>query len=303
MKKFLFLLVVGALWPLSAGAVSPDQIAGNLYQKTVKHPENVAIWGLKGPLGNSAYREFIFAQADILLGKQESISLASLLKKPYFTAEFSGLTQAQKDRLAEIAEKQEPANIVSEPELLAMLVLLDANLEYNEYQEKEMFKMDAYSSLGKTGGIIEARSDEITRLVKYMSERTRAKVRAREKEMADRQAQREEEERQHFADQETKAKNKLADVHVFNADGSLNEQEIPNVISELSAFTGSKEGAPYLTRVAQAVFGKKLKSAEWTGTRACDVKVELTDGTQIATNRSFTTEITVKYPNGEERKI
>ena len=302
MKKFLLLLFVGILWPFSAGAVSPDQIAGKLYQQAIQHPQNVETYGLIGCFVSENYKNFIFAQVNILLGKQESVSLAALLKKTYFAAEFSGLSDEQHARLAEIAGKQAPAGAVSEPELLTMLVLLDANLEHNEAYDKQMFKMDTYPSLARTGGLIEARPNEIDKLLEYMGKHTREKEKEREEARAAREAQRDREERASLAEAETAFKEELQrkPVQVFNADGSLNGPDVAKAMGRLRAFAVA-DGAPYLQRSATLVFGKKLKSAVWTGTRSNDVKVELTDGTQITTKWSLTVEVKITYPNGEEQ--
>lgn len=304
MKRILFPLLALALLPVAADADTlyqrvQAQVAA---QTAVKHP-NINFFGLKQAFRFPKYRNFLFEQVDTIMGKNKTtLSFAALLKQPYFKREFAELSEAQREKLAEIAAKADDPAVVSEPELLAMLVLLDANLEMNPAQQKEHFKMDTYPSLGEKGGLVNAYPNEIDALVKLAKNHTRAIEKQREAEEAAREAQQERERVAARAQREAEAMQALQDVQVFDANGNLNDSEAAKAMGLLTTFALQGQETA-LQQAAKSVFGEQLKSIRGTGTRSNDLAAELKDGTKLDTQWNLLVTVTVTYPDRTHKRF
>jgi len=301
MKKVLGLFFALAVFPVAAEANSLyDQVNENVAAATaVKHPQSV-LFGFRCPLLLSEYRDFQFAQVEQLLGKQTAISFAVLLNKPYFKMAFAALSAEQRARLKEIAAMEAPTTMVSEPELLTMLVLLDANWEVNPANNKETFKMDTNPSLGQTGGITQASTETVANLLAYMNQHTRAKEKEEARKLAVRKAQREQEDAKAYAAKEQQVTAQLKQLKMFDENGDLNGSEAAKAMELLTAF-GNPGADEFLQRAAKVAFGKRLKSIRWRQTRSNDLDAVLTDDTKLNTDCMGVTFLTITFSDGTQK--
>ena len=271
-------------------------------QTAVTHPD-FQFFGFKQAFYFPKYQKFLFDQVNTIMGKNKTtISFAALMQQPYFKREFAALSDAQREILADVATQDQDPNVVSEPELLAMLVLLDANLEMNPAQRKEQFKMDTHPSLGETGGLAKAYPQERKFLVESAKKHTRAAEKERAEQKAALEAQRARERAEANAREEEEVRAALQDVQVFEEDGTLNASMAAKAMGLLRELAGEDQKTA-LEACGKMVFKEQLKTIHRTGPRSSDIMAELKDGTKLETLWNLLVTVDIVYPDGTKERF
>ena len=232
MKRVLFLGTVLILSSVYAAADFPSQqrLQQRIYNGAVVSRPEVYFTELDSVFlpAQQEYRDFLFKQAKEIMGPEEEVSLTSLPLRDYLGDSFAALKQfdqAQKT-LSAIAALRQPTDIVSMPELLTILVFLDAELI--DVNGKQKFAFDARPSVGPMGGLAQARASEYQSVYSAFSklaEERKIKAAVR------------------------RATEKLKNVHVFSVDGEFSTTEAVRAIGIIYGVPSPKERLALLTQV------------------------------------------------------
>ena len=249
---------------------------------------NGALAGMGDAVYDKDYQKKLSEKTTEILGDKESISLKDLKKMPLFSKAYDKLDATGKKRFDQILSLDGDAKNISEKELKTLLTVMDADLHFNDLLGKEVFLMDGEPTLGETGGLNQAREDEIQHV--YQNTKTRAEIQADEmKKMKEISA-------------------KLENIKEQTADYDINNgadlAKAFNVLDE-NISKGNSEGVQIYDMAISNLFGGKLERFD-TYRDGGSREYFLKDGTKIyrdngigSKERGFTT---ITRPDGTVEK-
>lgn len=249
---------------------------------------NGALVGMGEAVYDKEYQQKLSEQTTKILGDKDSISVKDLKKMPIFSDAYKKLDKTGQKRFDEILKLDGDAKNISEKELKTLLTVMDADLQFDDWSESEVFLMDGEPTLGETGGLNQAREDEIQNV--YQNTKTRAEIQA--------------EEMKKMKEISAKLENIKELVSEYDINNGSDVTKALNVLDE-NISRGNREGSQIYDMAISNLFSGKLERFD-TFRDGGSREYLLKDGTKIYRDNGFGSKergfTTITRPDGTVEK-